>query len=38
MFMEPRAESRFDLAMVAGLSTVAVLASAFLGLLLGMAI
>jgi hypothetical protein len=37
-FMEPRAESRFDAAMIAGLSTVALLFSVFLGLMLGMAV
>jgi hypothetical protein len=37
-FMEPRAESRFDAAMIAGLSTVALLFSVFVGLMLGMAV
>jgi hypothetical protein len=37
-FLEPRAESRFDTAMAVGLSTVALLASAFLGLMVGMVV
>lgn len=38
MFMEPEAESKFDAWMVVGWSTVALLTSALLGLIMGLAV
>lgn len=36
--IEPEADSRFDTAMVVGISVVGLLSSVFIGLILGMAI
>jgi len=38
MFYEPEAESKYDTAMVVGLSVVGLLSSVFVGLVLGLAV